>query len=378
MGSPNGIGLKIIIIIAIITVNSLGVLYLARESILLPPWLHSLFSYFENETQRVLAPETLFIAQPEPMVEPVAAQKFDLHTSNTIEPRTTKKPTFSHVERPVMRCLDKKKPPKTKALYTWVDGRGVKTISDKPRVLDEGTSVMVAHNIEPEAISINYLTQNLTNDVKIQFREKVKTAMDIFAGVTPKEAIVPVEANLRSFSDEESYHEYRKRFGTLLPLNVGFYSANKNESVILIREAEETVRTVVHEVMHTINRHWYGQMVQWLDEGMADYSEAPNNLRKSDWSNYFHKNKPIPLLTLFEGSREKWKADSQRYYATSWALVAFLMEQDKSLMSRLLLKESENGCAEITAKDIKTLSGQDTFMLEQSFHAWLDRKRLVL
>ena len=167
MGGPNGIGLKIIIIIAIITVNSLGVLYLARESILLPPWLQSLFSYFENETQRVLAPETLFIAQPEPMVEPLAAQKFDLHTSNTIEPRTTKKPTFSHVERPVMRCLDKKKPPKTKALYTWVDGRGVKTISDKPRVLDEGTSVMVAHNIEPEAISINYLTQNLSNDVKI-------------------------------------------------------------------------------------------------------------------------------------------------------------------------------------------------------------------
>jgi len=378
MATLKGFGFKVIIIVAIITVNSLGVLYLARESVPIPTWLQSLFRYFENIAQLELPSEALSIPQPETTVEPITARKFDLPTSNTAKPEPTKKPTFSHIERPVTRCLDKKKPPKAKALYTWVDGRGVKNISDKPRELDQGTSVMVARTIEPEAISINFLTHNLSNDVKTQFREKVKTAMDIFAAVTPKKAIVPVAANLRSFSDEASYHEYRKRFGTLLPSNVGFYSANKNESVILIRKPEETVRTVVHEVMHTINRHWYGQMVQWLNEGMAVFSESPNNLKKSDWNSYFHKNKPIPLLTLFEGAREKWKAEPPRYYATSWALVAFLMEQDKALMSRLLLKESENGCNEITAKDIKTLSGQEVFMLERKFLAWLKRKNLVL
>jgi hypothetical protein len=223
MATSKGFGFKVVIIVVIIAANSLGVLYLARDSVPIPTWLQSLFRYFENVAQLELPSEALSIPQSETTVEPIPAREFDLPTSNTAKSEPTTKPTFSHIERPATRCLDKKKPPKTKALYTWVDGRGVKTISDKPRVLDEGTSVMVAHNIEPEAISINYLTQNLSNDVKMQFREKVKTAMDIFAGVTPKEAIVPVEANLRSFSDEESYHEYRKRFGTLLPSNVGFY-----------------------------------------------------------------------------------------------------------------------------------------------------------
>lgn len=370
------ISLKALVVFFIVSINSLGVLYLARGSFDVPFWLQGLFfelekAYVVNFSGELDTSNEVAVYNNEFAIPPVGI------TSKPYNPTNSKlsSQTLEHIEPTSSRCLDKRAPAKEKVLYTWIDGKGTKHISDKPRILNKETSVRVAGTISPEDISLNFISHNLPFEIQKALRGRVKTAMDIFATVTPRELIVPVVANIRSFKNKSSFIEYRGRLGSSVSSNVGYYSSGNNESVILIRSKEETLQTLTHEVMHTINRHWYGQMSQWLNEGMAEYSEAPNALWSSEWRNYISTNSFVPLKKLLEGSRAEWSADSERYYATSLAFVTFLMSEKTDLMSRLLLKETENGCQEISARDVENLYGKNITQLQQEFLLW---KRLHL
>lgn len=268
------------------------------------------------------------------------------------------------------KCLNKIKPPERKTIYTWTDGKGVKHISDSPRKLNSGTSVRVAKRIDPEAISLNFLSHNLPFNVQGAVRERVQQAIDAFAHVTPEESVVPVVANIRSFSDKDAYEKYSKRFNLATATSWGFYSAGLNESAILIRDNEQTLQTITHEIMHTINRYWYGQVAKWLNEGMAEYSETPGVLTNSLWVNHFKSNQPLALTTLFEGTESSWRKEPHQFYASSWAFVTFLMSENQELMSRLLLLEAENGCKELSTRDIQLLYGGSIAALENDFRRW--------
>ena len=186
--------------------------------------------------------------------------------------------------------------------------------------------------------------------------------------------MVPVVANIRSFSDKGAYEKYSKRFNLSTPTSTGFYSSGRNESAILIRDNKETLQTITHEVMHTINRYWYGQVAKWLNEGMAEYSEAPGSLINSAWVNHFKSNQPLALTTLFEGTESSWRKEPHQFYASSWAFVAFLMSDNQDFMSRLLLLESENGCKELSMNDIQRLYGRNIAALNGDFRRWFRSK----
>ncbi len=363
--------LKALVVFFIVSINSLGVLYLARDSFDVPFWLQNLFSEFEkaygaNFNAELDTSNEVAVDNNEFVIPSIGT------TSKPYNPIYGKlsSQTLEHIEPTSSRCLDKRAPVKEKVLYTWIDGKGTKHISDKPRILNKETSVRVAGTISPEDISLNFISHNLPIEIQKELRGRVKTAMDIFATVTPRELIVPVVANIRSFKEKSSFIEYRDRFGSSVSSSVGYYSSGNNESVILIRSKEQTLQTLAHEIMHTINRHWYGQMSQWLNEGMAEYAEAPSDLRSSEWRNYIITNRLVPLKKLLVGSRAEWSADSERYYATSLALVTFLMLEKADLMSRLLLKETENGCQELSVRDVEKLYGKNIAQLQQEFLLW--------
>lgn len=376
MASRNGIGAKLLIIIGVLIINSLGVLYLSRNNFKLPEFLNIAFEFAEakfyeesehdNLSRRAShSSPAIFTEQNDP--ENKAYSEVKSIQSNT--------GFDDHAAPHAYKCLDKVKPPERKTIYTWTDGKGVKHISDSPRKLSSSTSVKVAKIINPDEISLNFLSHNLPFDVQRALRERVQDALDVFALVTPAESMTPVVANIRSFSDQDAYEKYSKRFNFSMPRSSGFYLSGKNESVILIRDNEQTLQTLTHEVMHTINRHWYGQMAKWLNEGMAEYSESSKNLTKSAWVNHFKSNQPLALTSLFEGTSNSWHKDSHNFYASSWAFVAFLMNEDQDLMSRLLLLEGENGCKEVSVRDIQQLYGNNIEALESGFRRWF-RKNL--
>ncbi|KXJ60726.1 MAG: hypothetical protein AXW14_03820 [Alteromonas sp. Nap_26] len=357
-----GLALKVAIIAVAIIVNSAVVVYFARDSFDLPNWLNQLSLTLNDD-----------IAIKPPTNE--VGNEFD-QASQTMPPPEVPKRVFEHAHSYATRCIDKKKPPDTKRLYTWLDKNGIRHISDKPRVLDGSTVVEIAGTIEPETISLNFLTHNLSYDVQSALQNRVTHAMRAFASITPKESIVPVVANIRSFEDKAAYQKHVSKLDEAHATSAGLYTANNNESAVLIRGTAETINTVVHEVMHTINRHWYGQMTRWMNEGMAEFAEAPNSTNKSSWKRYFATNSPVPLTTLFNGTELNWQNEKQKYYATSWAFVTFLMTEHREFMSRLLLKETENGCQMLTIEDVVHLYGGSIAQLQNDFNRWV-RKALV-
>ncbi|GFD68967.1 DUF4124 domain-containing protein [Alteromonas sp. KUL106] len=370
MVKRNGIGAKFFILASVIVVNSLGVLYFARDSVNLPQFLHLAFELKGASNQESTTSSAL-ISQSD-----ISFGQNSLVAIDNSEVRYTRSNSWidEHEAPHTYKCLDKMKPPERKIIYTWTDGKGVKHISDSPRKLNSNTSVQVAKIINPEAISLNFLSHNLPFDVQRAVRGRVQEALDAFAPVTPIESMVPVVANIRSFSDKGAYEKYSKRFNLSTPKSTGFYSSGRNESAILIRGNKETLQTITHEVIHTINRYWYGQVAKWLNEGMAEYSESPGSLTNSAWVNHFKSNQPLALTTLFEGTESSWRQDPHQFYASSWAFVAFLMSDNQDFMSRLLLLESENGCEELSMSDIQRLYGRNIATLNSDFRRWFRSK----
>ncbi|MFZ8201118.1 DUF4124 domain-containing protein [Alteromonas portus] len=375
MVNRNGIGAKFFIVASVIVVNSVGVLYFARDSVNLPQFLNIAFEFIEVKLQGKSNQESSAVNALRSESEISIGQ-------NSLKPKVNSEVRYTqstsrigeHEAPHRYKCLDKIKPPERKTIYTWTDGKGVKHISDSPRKLNSNTSVQVAKIINPEAISLNFLSHNLPFDVQRAVRGRVQEALDAFAPVTPIESMVPVVANIRSFSDKGAYEKYSKRFNLSTPTSTGFYSSGRNESAILIRGNKETLQTITHEVMHTINRYWYGQVAKWLNEGMAEYSESPGSLTNSAWVNHFKSNQPLALTTLFEGTESSWRQDPHQFYASSWAFVAFLMSDNQDFMSRLLLLESENGCEELSMSDIQRLYGRNIATLNSDFRRWFRSK----
>mgnify|MGYP005725566081 CR=1 FL=1 len=371
MVKRNGLGVKFLIAVSLIVINSLGVLYFARDSINLPKFLHLAFGFVEAKIQGKNNQESL-VPDALGSQEEISHGQKGLEAKKNYHDRYTQRNSGigEHEAPHTYKCLDKIKPPERKTIYTWTDGKGVKHLSDSPRKLNSGTSVRVAKTINPEAISLNFLSHNLPFNVQGAVRGRVQKAIDAFAHVTPEESVVPVVANIRSFSDKDAYEKYSKRFNLPAASSSGFYSAGRNESAILIRDNERTLQTITHEIMHIINRYWYGQVAKWLNEGMAEYSETLGILTNSTWVNHFKNNQPLALTTLFEGTESSWRRDPQQFYASSWVFVTFLMSENQDLMRRLLLLEAENGCKELSIRDIQLLYGGSIAALENDFRRW--------
>lgn len=55
----------------------------------------------------------------------------------------------------------------------------------------------------------------------------------------------------------------------------GFYIVSGNRAEILYQENDEqTLKVMVHEVVHVINNQLFGQMPRWLNEGLATYMDS--------------------------------------------------------------------------------------------------------
>jgi hypothetical protein len=175
------------------------------------------------------------------------------------------------------------------------------------------------------------------------------------------------------FTDKHTYERYRKSISNRLAGSKGFYQASTNKSVVFAASHKQARNTAVHEAIHSINRHWFGKMARWLNEGLAEYAEVenPQHLKTSAWRNYL-KNDSISLSAVFESSRDKWQNDasSPQMYGMSWAFVSFLMEQNPTVLSKLLLQESENGCDVLSTEDIERIYGRSISLIQRDFDRW--------
>jgi hypothetical protein len=271
-------------------------------------------------------------------------------------------------------CSSKLKGPTQQNIYKWVDDNGMTHLSDKPRAIHNDSLVTVIGVIQPELVSIKYLNNEGSLVLKNKINASVVNAKQFFERVVPKSLVTPVSIDFRLFSEKNKYESYRRKMAPNLGPSNGFYTSINNESVVMMHSTSQGVSTSVHEAMHSINRHWFGAMSRWLNEGIAEYAEKDQSIALKD-TNWFLDMKAMriaSLTTLLQSGEVEWRNQQRIMYATSFAFIAYLMDEQRPLLSRLLLAENVNGCDRLQLKDVERISGLSVSSLQRSFNVWLN------
>jgi hypothetical protein len=259
------------------------------------------------------------------------------------------------------------------SIYKWVDDDGITHLSDRPRTIDSGSPVQIIGAIVPELLSIKYLNNEGSLELKNKINASVTNAKQFFEKIVPKSLIKPVEINFRLFSKESQYDYYRKKVAPKLIPSFGFYTSKNNESVVMMHTEKQGIETSIHEAMHSINRHWFGNMSRWINEGIAEYAETDQSKlsRRSNREYRIKKEQLVPLKTLMQAEQVEWQNQATNMYATSFAFIAYLMEEKTLLLSRLLLAENVNGCNTLKLQDVERISGVRLPYLQNEFNDWV-------
>lgn len=354
MGSKTKFGFTCALIIA----NSCLVYQYAQDRFSLPGWLDN---FAQRSKSAVISAIDTLVTKPE-SVNTVSRQPVQQFTPTT----------SSRKELPFVgaTCFDKRKATQSKQIFTWKDSKGIQHISDKPRRIDDGTPVTLVSNIPAEDLSINFLGIQGSYNLKKNIMSSVNASKILFEQVVPAELIKPLTINFRLFTDRSGYEMYRGPATGLLKNSQGFYRAGTNESVVWVKNDSQGEKTAVHEAMHSINRHYFGQMSQWLNEGLAELAEDigqnPALLRST-----LRAKRLLPVSDLLNSTPEQWAQYSSIHYRTAKALVSYLYFSDRAALTRLLLAESENACETLQQGEVTRIIGRDARTIDAMLKRWL-------
>lgn len=364
-------------ILTLIITNTSLVYYYSKNIIELPQSIvhiiHALEDFFGKEplpieSQSALTQKPTMLPPDNTHDNKVSKKASEFNTNNSLK---------RHHELSSVggKCSSTLKGPTKKNIYRWVDDNGTVNFSDKPRTIDRNSTVNIVGVIEPELVSINYRSNNSSQILKNRINASVLNAKQFFERVVPKSLVKPVSINFRVFTKINQYESYRKKVAPHLGPSNGFYTSFNNESVVMVHSKSQGVRTSVHEAMHSINRHWFGSMSRWLNEGIAEYAETDQKvlLKDASWFRHFNKKQLIPLTQLFQSGENEWQNQQNIMYVSSLGFVAFLMEEERPLLSRLLLAENVNGCDTLKLLDVERISGSGVSSLQQDFNLWLKK-----
>ena len=349
---------KFAIICALIVTNSCLVFQYAQDKFTLPDWLDELAQSSKYEV--ITAIDSL-------ATKPMSAKIVLAKPANQFSPVTTVPNELPHTGT---TCLDKRNTTKSKQIYTWTDSQGVQHLSDRPRRIDDGTPVTLVSNIPAEDLSINFLGLQGSYNLRKGIVSSVNASKRLFEKVVPAELVKPLTINFRLFTDQTGYEKYRGPATGLLKNSQGFYRSSTNESVVWVKTESQGEKTAVHEAMHSINRHYIGQMSKWLNEGVAelaeDIAQNPENIRTT-----LRSKRLLPVSDLLNSTHEEWTQDSSIHYRTAKALVSYLYFTDRAALTRLLLAESENGCETLRQLEVTRIIGKDARAIDMMLKRWL-------
>lgn len=136
----------------------------------------------------------------------------------------------------------------------------------------------------------------------------------------------PVEVYL--FRDKSSYKSYLQEKFPSVPLRRALFIKGAGPGMVYAYDSRDFAVDLRHEVTHAVLHTVFPEVPLWLDEGLAEYFEAPRDERASghphlanvQW-NLWLEVKPLAEL---EAKRELTEM-SRRDYRDAWAWVHFLL-----------------------------------------------------
>lgn len=329
--------------------------------------------------------ESFFHAEPELIQQPVI-------TEQATAKEQPKKQYLHVVVGNSKACKDTSvgevKYKKVGEVYTWVDERGIANFSSTPPKKGDYTLLHYAGEKVFDYFNLDLNTENLPYDFHQKLTLKLNKLFEIYGQLLDRSSLKKVDINLKVYSSKVAFDQIKTKYNMPIGDNTpGFYSYATNQAHILLTNHAATMRTATHEAVHAINRGIIGYSPKWLNEGLAEYTEFIEVKGKStriypnqNWTdNGFISEQLLPLDKLLSATESDWKSElSKRLYATSWAFIYFMMENQKrkSMLSQVIKYEQQNLCNVIEHQQIEKVMGVSIHELQSKFNDWANARPL--
>ena len=275
---------------------------------------------------------------------------------------------------------------KVGSVYTWVDERGIENFSSTPPNKGDFSLLNITAEKAFDYFSLNLITGNLPYDFNQKLTLKLNKLFEIYGQLLDRTRLKKVEINLRIYTSKRSFNQIKANHNMAISDNTpGFYSHATNQAHLLHTHHDATMQTAIHEATHGINRGIIGYSPAWLNEGLAEYSEHievdgrngvvyPNK----SWSdNHQIKESLLALPVLLNATENDWNSEMRaRLYATSWAFIYFMMDNDqrKGMLSKIIQHEQKNLCDVIQLEQVEKTIGVSVENLQIRFERWSKTK----
>jgi hypothetical protein len=328
--------------------------------------------------------------------------KFDsealYNSKNKFEPKVTlpsdDEQQYSHVEvgqKPVCKdtSLGKIKYKKVGDIYTWTNKNDVYHVSDKPPTEGKFKLFNYAGEKVFDYFSLDLNTENLPYDFNEKLTLKLNKLFEIYGQLLDRSSLKKVDINLRIYASKVAFNQVKAKNNMPVGDNTpGFYSHATNQAHLLLTNHAATMRTATHEATHAINRGIIGYSPRWLNEGLAEYSEyievKGNSSRvypNQNWiSNGLVSEQLLPLDKLLAANNGDWNSKLRsRLYATSWAFIYFMMDnqQRKDMLAKIIKYEQQNLCIVTSIQQVDNIIGMPIEGLQRQFSRWSNQRLIA-
>jgi hypothetical protein len=294
---------------------------------------------------------------------------------------------YSHVEvgtKPVCKdtSLGKIKYKKVGDIYTWTDKNDVYHVSDKPPTEGKFKLFNYAGEKVFDYFSLDLNTENLPYDFNEKLTLKLNKLFEIYGQLLDRSSLKKVDINLRIYASKVAFNQVKAKNNMPVGDNTpGFYSHATNQAHLLLTNHAATMRTATH----AINRGIIGYSPRWLNEGLAEYSEyievKGNSSRvypNQNWiSNGLVSEQLLPLDKLLAANNGDWNSKLRsRLYATSWAFIYFMMDnqQRKDMLAKIIKYEQQNLCNVTSIQQVDNIIGMPIEGLQRQFSRWSNQR----
>ncbi|WP_017443990.1 DUF1570 domain-containing protein [Gayadomonas joobiniege] len=321
----------------------------------------SFFNQIEQSTQSVVE-QIQHMFEPPQHSQPVAEDSRQQNNLIQTQHQTLPNPRPHHVLDKFVcqqQGLGEVQYQKVQGLYTWVDERGIRNISDqKP----EATNVSKLNLTTTDVLDYFDLTltaESLPVAFKNTLKVKLNTVFRAYAELLGKQALKKVKLNLHILPDRAAYQAAISRHGGNSNGNIGMYLHASNTALIEYRGETRTMQTAVHEAVHAINHTLIGRSPRWLNEGLAEYFERTQVIHQQriihanpSWVKQNKLNHAVLSPEQLLQTPDNWPLSSQaQFYASSWALIYFLMDSQrgKQALANYIKQEQQQPCERFNA-----------------------------
>lgn len=271
---------------------------------------------------------------------------------------------------------------KNAGVYSWVDENGTANFSDIAPTVKAFELLDFAGAKVFEYFSLNLNTESLPKDFNEKLTDQLITSFKVYGKLLDISELKKVDVNLRIYTSKRVFDGLKKQNNVAQnSKKLGFYNHVTNQGHLLYTEPSETMRVASHEAAHAITRGVVGYTPKWLNEGLAEYIEnvqlGENNTTvepNQEWlQNQQLQANLIPLKTLFASANRDWYSGLRsNLYATSWAFVYFMMEQEprRTMLANIIKAEQQSMCNVLDDKIIEQILLVPISELQQDFDRW--------